>query len=183
MRGSRPRRHVSRGTGTGAGSELTRGESRGRRVVSLPVQIVTESHEDMNKFTPHSCIHTHLKVSEHGRKTKKRQARRGETKSNCCKGTNALPSRLTDTLMSPATSSTQVFKCPFCSHDASCEVKLDRSVDTGSISCRVCGESYQSRINHLTEPVDVFCEWVDACDAARKDTSAPAADPDVGAPL
>ena len=63
----------------------------------------------------------------------------------------------------------QVFKCPFCSHDASCEVKLERAVDTGTISCRVCGESYQMRINHLTEPVDVFCEWVDACEAARKE--------------
>ena len=67
-----------------------------------------------------------------------------------------------------ACSQLQVFKCPFCSHDASCEVKLDRSVDTGSISCRVCGENYQMRINHLTEPVDVFCEWVDACETARK---------------
>lgn len=77
----------------------------------------------------------------------------------------------------------KVFKCPFCSHDASCEVKLDRSVDTGSISCRVCGESFQMRINHLTEPVDVFCEWVDACDAARKDSAVAIADADVSAPL
>ncbi len=46
-------------------------------------------------------------------------------------------------------------------------MKLDRKIETGSITCRVCGESFQTRVNHLTEPVDVFVEWVDACEAAR----------------
>lgn len=61
----------------------------------------------------------------------------------------------------------KVFNCPFCSHESSCEVKIDKKVEAATISCRVCGESYQTRTTHLTEPVDVFVQWVDACEAAR----------------
>ena len=61
----------------------------------------------------------------------------------------------------------KVFKCPYCCHDASCEVKIDASVQIGTISCRVCGEQFQSRTSFLSEPVDVYCEWIDACEAAR----------------
>jgi transcription elongation factor Elf1 len=43
----------------------------------------------------------------------------------------------------------------------------DRSAETGSISCRVCGESFQSRITALSDPIDVYCDWIDACDQAR----------------
>lgn len=52
----------------------------------------------------------------------------------------------------------------------------DRTAETGSISCRVCGENYQCRINYLSDPVDVFCEWIDACEAARTGTGGDASD-------
>ena len=54
------------------------------------------------------------------------------------------------------------FKCPFCSSEASCEVKLNRDTEVGQIKCRVCGESDESRITTLSDPVDVYCAWVDA---------------------
>ena len=60
-----------------------------------------------------------------------------------------------------------MFKCPFCNHDASCEVKLDRAAETGNINCRVCGETFQCRVTYMSDPVDVFCEWVDELERAR----------------
>jgi len=65
------------------------------------------------------------------------------------------------------TSVAKSFKCPFCSHEDACEVKLDRKTETGRIACRVCGEDFQCRISVLSDPVDVFCEWTDALEAAR----------------
>ena len=65
------------------------------------------------------------------------------------------------------TSVAKTFKCPFCSHDDACEVKLDRKTETGAIGCRVCGENFQCRITPLSDPVDVFCEWTDALEEAQ----------------
>ncbi len=39
---------------------------------------------------------------------------------------------------------------------------------TGSLNCRICGASFQMPIHHLHEPIDVFSEWLDACEAAEK---------------
>jgi len=36
----------------------------------------------------------------------------------------------------------------------------------GSLNCRLCAASYQMPIHHLHEPVDVFSEWLDDCEAA-----------------
>jgi len=34
-----------------------------------------------------------------------------------------------------------------------------------TLNCRVCGADYQTvKVNYLTEPIDVFCEWYDACE-------------------
>jgi transcription elongation factor Elf1 len=60
-----------------------------------------------------------------------------------------------------------VFKCPFCAHESSCEVRLDREAETGTISCRVCGESFQTRVSYLSDPVDVFAAWVDELEAQK----------------
>ena len=37
----------------------------------------------------------------------------------------------------------------------------------GSLSCRLCGANYQMPIHHLSEPVDVFSEWLDDCETAQ----------------
>lgn len=61
----------------------------------------------------------------------------------------------------------QQFNCPFCNHEKSCEVKMDKSRNTARISCRVCMEDYQTTINFLSEPLDVYNDWVDACETAN----------------
>ena len=60
-----------------------------------------------------------------------------------------------------------VFKCLYCGHEKSVECKMDRDRQIGYLNCRVCGESYQDKINYLSEPVDVFCAWLDAAEAAN----------------
>ncbi|KAM9091895.1 uncharacterized protein AAG666_012082 [Megaptera novaeangliae] len=61
------------------------------------------------------------------------------------------------------------FTCPFCNHEKSCDVKMDRARNTGVISCTVCLEEFQTPITYLSEPVDVYSDWIDACEAANQE--------------
>mmetsp|Transcript_132141 Transcript_132141/g.196866 ORF Transcript_132141/g.196866 Transcript_132141/m.196866 type:complete len:168 (-) Transcript_132141:32-535(-) len=58
------------------------------------------------------------------------------------------------------------FKCPFCANEETVECKMDFKNGIGSLACRLCAASYQMPIHHLHEPVDVFSEWLDDCEAA-----------------
>jgi transcription elongation factor Elf1 len=64
------------------------------------------------------------------------------------------------------------FKCPFCANDDTVECKMDFKLGIGSLNCRLCGASYQMPIHHLNEPIDVFSEWLDDCEAAAAGGSA-----------
>eukprot|EP01035_Chromulina_nebulosa_P018823 gene18823-24602_t len=55
----------------------------------------------------------------------------------------------------------KVFKCLFCSTDGSVSCHLDFNAMIGSLVCRVCEEKFQTTINSLSDPVDVFSEWLD----------------------
>ncbi len=59
----------------------------------------------------------------------------------------------------------------------------------GNLACKSCGQNFQTSINcefprvvtdvpanrsiDLTQPVDVYADWIDACDAVAKDEAAP----------
>ena len=96
-----------------------------------------------------------------------------------------------------------LFNCPFCNHEKSCEVKMEKTKNTGNIKCMVCMEDFQAgscsrspvtypihtlsnfnsdvtvtnvsancslsqaTINFLSEPIDVYNEWIDACEEAN----------------
>ena len=60
-----------------------------------------------------------------------------------------------------------VFDCPFCNHEKACEVNMDKERNTGRIQCVKCFEDFQASINFLSEPIDVYNEWIDACEAAN----------------
>lgn len=60
------------------------------------------------------------------------------------------------------------FDCPFCNHEKSCEVKMDRTRNTARIQCRICMEEFASTTNYLSEPIDVYSEWIDACESANQ---------------
>ncbi|OEL32760.1 Transcription elongation factor 1-like protein [Dichanthelium oligosanthes] len=60
------------------------------------------------------------------------------------------------------------FTCPFCNHPGAVECLIDRKDRFAEASCRICLESYATSANALTEPVDVYGEWIDACVAANE---------------
>jgi len=61
----------------------------------------------------------------------------------------------------------KTFKCPFCNMVDSVECKMDNRARVGRVACRVCGAAFSMGINYLMEPIDVFCEWLDQCEAAN----------------
>lgn len=44
---------------------------------------------------------------------------------------------------------------------------MDKSRNVGKVYCRVCLESFQTTTSFLSEPVDIYNDWVDACEAAN----------------
>lgn len=34
----------------------------------------------------------------------------------------------------------------------------------GTVSCGACHESFSSHIHHLSEPIDVYHDWLDECE-------------------
>jgi transcription elongation factor Elf1 len=40
-----------------------------------------------------------------------------------------------------------MFTCPFCNHEKSCEVKLEKDKNVGTITCGVCSEDFQTVTN------------------------------------
>ncbi|RKP04645.1 transcription elongation factor 1, partial [Thamnocephalis sphaerospora] len=61
------------------------------------------------------------------------------------------------------------FSCIFCNHEKSVEVKMDKESKVGNILCRVCSASWQTSIHYLSEAVDVYSDWIDACEAAQRE--------------
>ncbi|WWC89886.1 uncharacterized protein L201_004814 [Kwoniella dendrophila CBS 6074] len=60
-----------------------------------------------------------------------------------------------------------VFKCLFCNHEKAVTVKIDKQSMFGHLSCKICGQKFTTPINTLSVPVDVYCDWVDACEEVR----------------
>jgi len=60
------------------------------------------------------------------------------------------------------------FECLFCNHENSVTVKLEKKLGLGFLTCKVCGQTFQSTMNHLTQPVDIYYDWVDACEVVNK---------------
>jgi len=59
----------------------------------------------------------------------------------------------------------KVFDCPFCSHVQTIEVKMERTKNMGTLSCRICGASYRKcPLMSLTKEVDIYTEWIDYCE-------------------
>jgi len=69
----------------------------------------------------------------------------------------------------------QVFDCPFCGKTESCGCKMDFEHQVGTILCDSCGAKYSMRINRLTDPIDVYSEWIDNADAVNVPDGAGAA--------
>ncbi|KAI8925844.1 transcription elongation factor Elf1 like-domain-containing protein [Entophlyctis helioformis] len=66
------------------------------------------------------------------------------------------------------------FSCLFCNHERTVTAKLDNEHKIGQLTCSACGVSFQTTITTLSEPIDLYSDWIDACEQAN-DTSKPAA--------
>lgn len=74
-----------------------------------------------------------------------------------------------------------VFSCPLCSHEKCIECRMDRTKQIGTARCRVCTAGYQTVITYLSDPVDVYAEWVDVV-AEREKAEASKGEAAVAAP-
>lgn len=73
--------------------------------------------------------------------------------------------------LAPRKHATKDFDCLFCSKNLTVTVKLDQKAAVGDLSCSACGQSFQTPINYLSEAVDVYSDWVDACHAVAKEAA------------
>lgn len=62
-----------------------------------------------------------------------------------------------------------LFNCPFCNSNKSVSVNMERERETGTCNCTVCGAKYSTAIHMLSESVDVYSEWIDACEDANRE--------------
>ena len=56
------------------------------------------------------------------------------------------------------------FTCPFCNHEKSVSAKLDFQQYKGLVECSVCGQKYACKIDDLSAAIDVYSDWIDACE-------------------
>ncbi|KAL7186254.1 hypothetical protein ACSBR2_028075 [Camellia fascicularis] len=57
-----------------------------------------------------------------------------------------------------------VFSCPFCNHGSSVECHIDMKNLIGEATCGICQESFSMTVTALTEPIDIYSEWIDECE-------------------
>lgn len=60
------------------------------------------------------------------------------------------------------------FNCPFCNSSKSVSCHMDWEMERGTVECSQCKQSHTGRINHLTEAVDLYSDWLDACEEANQ---------------
>lgn len=61
-----------------------------------------------------------------------------------------------------------IFDCPFCNNKRVIEVKISKKDFKAQINCRICKCNYNTKANGLTEPIDVYSEWIDECEKINK---------------
>ncbi|KAK7902974.1 hypothetical protein LTR67_002620 [Exophiala xenobiotica] len=64
------------------------------------------------------------------------------------------------------------FTCLFCNHERAIQIKLDKKAGVGNLHCKVCGQRFQTGINYLSAAVDVYSDWVDACENVAQEAAA-----------
>lgn len=57
------------------------------------------------------------------------------------------------------------FTCPFCNFEPkSVTCLLDRKNLLGTAKCGICLEEFSTEINILSAAIDVYSDWIDACE-------------------
>lgn len=61
------------------------------------------------------------------------------------------------------------FTCLFCNHEKAINCTIDKKTNIGSLTCKICGQSFQTAIDSLSEPIDIYSNWIDACEAVAEE--------------
>ncbi|EFC46615.1 hypothetical protein NAEGRDRAFT_79089 [Naegleria gruberi] len=61
------------------------------------------------------------------------------------------------------------FDCPFCNNTSTVECTIDRKKSQGRLNCQICGAQYQTNITYITDPIDVYSEWIDECEKVNRE--------------
>jgi|UniRef100_U5FUJ7 transcription elongation factor Elf1 len=61
-----------------------------------------------------------------------------------------------------------VFPCPFCQHETSVGCSFNKDLNIGEISCSICHAGYETKLTPLTEPIDIYSEWIDECERVNQ---------------
>ncbi|KAL6950636.1 hypothetical protein ACO0OE_001121 [Hanseniaspora uvarum] len=60
------------------------------------------------------------------------------------------------------------FDCPFCNHNKCITVSVDKRISMiGTLHCNKCNVSFETKVNVLSDPVDVYTDWIDAVEAVN----------------
>ncbi|CAO1613926.1 unnamed protein product [Sympodiomycopsis kandeliae] len=58
----------------------------------------------------------------------------------------------------------KTFKCLFCSTPDAVSCKIDDKTRIGYLTCKICGQNFSTPATSLSQPVDIYHDWVDACE-------------------
>ncbi|KDN43944.1 Elf1-domain-containing protein [Tilletiaria anomala UBC 951] len=61
------------------------------------------------------------------------------------------------------------FTCLFCNHPKAVTCKIDTTARIGYLKCKVCGQEWSHDTDALSEPIDVYSLWIDACEEVNKE--------------
>mmetsp|Transcript_34131 Transcript_34131/g.60948 ORF Transcript_34131/g.60948 Transcript_34131/m.60948 type:complete len:84 (+) Transcript_34131:495-746(+) len=61
------------------------------------------------------------------------------------------------------------FTCPFCNHEKSIQVKMMFKTKRAEAKCSMCAEYYNCEITNISEEIDVYSEWIDACEKVNQE--------------
>lgn len=67
----------------------------------------------------------------------------------------------------------KLFDCPFCNNEKSVSAKLNFDQEVGKVTCGKCGAHYEARITSLSDPIDVYSDWIDACQRVNDEAAPP----------
>lgn len=58
------------------------------------------------------------------------------------------------------------FACPKCHQDSVVQCRIMKVQKRGYAFCSVCEAQFRCKANNLTNPIDVYSEWVDECNTS-----------------
>ncbi|KAL6898104.1 hypothetical protein ACP4OV_006700 [Aristida adscensionis] len=61
------------------------------------------------------------------------------------------------------------FTCPFCNHAGAVDCAIDLKDCVAFAECCICKAHYYTKAHALTEPIDVYHDWIDACERANEE--------------